>query len=298
MTSEQYLVLVSSFIPFGPQRLGLLLKYFTTPGRVWEASTCELLNTGLKGKMVEDFDAYRKGVNVAEYFRRLKKLGISFVTKFSKSYPANLRGLDDAPYTLYIKGKLLKRDVRAVAVVGTRRITGYGREVAEIFSSGLARNGVTVVSGLARGVDTMAHKSALKAGGRTIAVLGSGLDYVYPPENIGLVSDIIRSGGAVASEFPLGYPVSGVNFITRNRIISGLSKAVLVVEGEVKSGTLITASHAANQGKDVFAVCGQITSPMSGAPHFLIKNGAKIAFEVGDILSSLDEVARISDRSQ
>lgn len=288
MTSEEYLVLVSSFIPFGPQRLGLLLKYYKTPKKIWEASTYDLINTGLKEKIVSDFEFYRRRIKPVEYFQKLDKLGVSYVTKYSKGYPENLEGLDDAPYTLYLKGKLSKKDARAVAIVGTRRMTDYGQRVTEMFAKGLAENGVTIVSGLARGVDTLAHKTALKVGGRTIAVFGCGLDYVYPPENESLANDIVRFGSAVVSEFPLGYPISRVNFVIRNRIISGLAKAVLVIEGEVKSGTLITASHAANQGKEVFAVCGQITSPMSGAPHFLIKNGAKIAFEVGDILSNLD----------
>lgn len=167
-------------------------------------------------------------------------------------------------------------------------MTSYGREVAEKFSKGLASFGVTIISGLAHGIDTAAHKGALSVGGRTVAVLGNGLDTIYPLENTGLAKEIIESGGAILSEYPLGYPALPENFANRNRIVSGMSKAVVVVEGAEKSGTLLTATHAAEQGKTVFAVPGQITNPMSFAPHFLLKNGARIATDVKDVIEELD----------
>ena len=189
---------------------------------------------------------------------------------------------------LYYKGVLDSLKTNSVAIVGTRRMTSYGREVTERFSSGLGNLGVTIISGLARGVDTVAHKACLSVNGKTVAVLGNGLDTVYPPENANLADEIIKKGGAIISEYPLGYPALPVNFAIRNRIVSGLSDAVIVIEGAEKSGTLLTAGHAAEQGKTVFAVPGQITSPLSASPLYLLKNGAKIASSVKDILDELD----------
>ncbi|MCX6705406.1 MAG: DNA-processing protein DprA, partial [Candidatus Woesebacteria bacterium] len=177
--------------------------------------------------------------------------------------------------------------------VGTRKVTSYGREVTQKFSSELASFGITIISGLAYGVDTVAHKACLSVHGKTVAVLGNGLDTIYPFENTALALEIIKAGGAIISEYPLGYPALPVNFAIRNRIVSGLSDAVIVIEGAEKSGTLLTASHAAEQGKTVFAVPGQITSPLSAAPLFLLKNGAKIATETKDILDELDMQVKV-----
>ena len=215
-------------------------------------------------------------------------MSIDAVTKDDVSYPQNLRDLDDAPSVLYIKGKVKPQDSNAVAIVGSRRITVYGKEVTERFAGELARLGITIISGLAFGIDLEAHKKCLEAEGRCIAVLASGLDQITPKSNEWLGLKILKAGGALISEYPLGTIPQKSFFPFRNRIISGLSRAVLVIEGRQKSGTLHTASHAAKQGREVFAVPGQITSPMSEAPHFLIKNGAKIAFSVNDILEELD----------
>ncbi|MBU0572337.1 DNA-processing protein DprA [Patescibacteria group bacterium] len=202
-----------------------------------------------------------------------------------KRYPENLLALPDneRPELLYISGKIRKRDRKAVAIVGSRKMTDYGKRMAAKFARELAKNKVTIISGLARGIDTIAHKAALSAGGRTIAVLGCGLDIIYPPENKAL-AERVRKNGALVSEFPLGTKPLGRNFLTRNRIISGLSLAVLVVEGARRSGTLSTASWAANQGREVFAIPGPIDSPLSAAPLFLIENGAQIAQNPKDIL--------------
>ena len=202
-----------------------------------------------------------------------------------KHYPENLLTLSDneRPELLYISGKIRKKDRKAVAIVGSRRMTNYGKRTTARFARELAKNNVTIVSGLARGIDTVAHKAALSAGGRTIAVLGCGLDIIYPPENKALAGRV-RNSGALVSEFSLGTKPLGKNFLTRNRIISGLSLAVLVVEGARRSGTLSTASWAANQGREVFAVPGPIDSPLSAAPLFLIENGAQIAQNPKDIL--------------
>lgn len=288
MTDKEYLVALCAFTDFGSARINLLTSYFKSAKKVWEISNIKLQEVGLNPKIIERFDKHRNNFNFDGYFERLDELNIKFLTRKDENYPNNLKGLDNAPILLYCIGNLSKNDDNAVAIVGSRKMTSYGREVAEKFSTDLASYGVTIVSGLARGIDTVAHKSVLAVNGRTLAVIASGLDTIYPPENLGLTKEIIKKGGAILSEYPLGYSALPVNFPSRNRIVSGLSKAVIVVEGERKSGTLLTASHAAEQGRTVFAIPGQITSPMSGAPHFLLQNGAKMAISPKDILDELD----------
>lgn len=204
-------------------------------------------------------------------------------------YPKNLSEISDLPKKIYVKGKILPRDSKAVAIVGSRITSKYGREVAYKFSYDLAKNGVTIVSGLARGIDTIAHSAALQAKGRTIAVLANGIDIVYPPENASLARRIEKAG-ALISEFEPGTKPLPKNFLTRNRIISGLSLAVLVIEGKSRSGTLSTATHAANQGREVFAVPGPINSPLSALPNYLIENGAQIAQRPDDIWEYLESL--------
>lgn len=216
------------------------------------------------------------------------KKGIYKLHWLDKAYPENLLGLpaNERPELLYLSGKIKKSDRKAVAIVGSRKTTVYGRKMAKKFARELAGNKMTIVSGLARGIDTVAHTEALKTGGRTIAVMGCGLDIVYPPENK-LLAKKIRENGALISEFTLGTKPHAKNFLTRNRIISGLSLAVLVVEGAERSGTLSTAAWAASQGREVFAIPGPITSPLSAAPLFLIENGAQIARSPKDILDAV-----------
>jgi len=288
MSNKEYLVALYAFSDFGPARAGLLLSYFKSAKNVWNASFNELLEVGLRKTSVEKFILHRNNFDFIKYFERLKKLNIGYLIKSDRDYPENLKELDSAPLVLYYRGKLSKNDGNAVAIVGSRKMTSYGKDVTEKFSGELAAYGLTIVSGLARGVDTVAHWGALNAGGRTVAVIASGLDRIYPPENNGLVLEIIKRGGVIFSEYPLGYPPLPVNFPLRNRIISGLSKVILVIEGAKKSGTLLTASHAADQGKTVFAIPGQITSLYSEAPLFLLQNGAKLATCVKDILDELN----------
>jgi DNA processing protein len=288
VTEKKYLLALSSFVAFGPARLGLLIGYFKSPKRVWQAKTNELLGCGLKRTLVDQFVSHRSNFDIEEYIKRLKKYSVSFVIKNDKSYPKNLAEIDTAPLVLYVKGILKQRDVNSVAIVGSRRMTSYGKEVAERFATQLCNWGVSIISGLAFGVDAKAHEACIEAGGRAIAVLASGLDIVSPRSNQYLADRIVSSGGALISEYPLGYPPQKSSFPNRNRIISGMAKAVLVIEGLAKSGTIHTAKHAAEQGREVFCVPGQITSPMSGAPHYLIQNGAKIAFAPADILRELD----------
>lgn len=292
MNGKNYLIALSAFIPFGPARLGVLLSYFKDPAKIWRLTAEELLEVGLSKRLVNEFLAFRSGFNIEDYLERLKRFSLRCLVKGEKDYPSNLAEIDSAPWVLYVWGDFKERDKDAVAVVGSRKMSAYGREVTEKFSFELAEAGVTIISGLARGIDTVSHQASLAAGGRTIAVVGSGLDVIYPPENRALALKIARNG-AVVSEYPLGYPALRMNFAARNRIISGLAKAVLVVEGAEKSGTLLTASHAAGQGRQVFAVPGQITSPLSFAPHFLIRNGVKIAFDSRDLLEELDIQFRV-----
>lgn len=296
MTEKETLVALAAFVPFGPARLNLLLNYFESAKNIWRTNGHELTSLGLGNKQVTEFLKHRENFDEKDYFNKLKKYRINVLTIFEKKYPTNLRGFDSAPIVLYVKGTINKGDANAISIIGSRKMTSYGKEVAWKFSSELVNYGVTIVSGLARGIDTVAHSSAITAGGRTIAVLASGLDTIYPPENASLANKIAENG-ALISEYPLGHPAFRANFANRNRIISGLSKAVLVVEGAKKSGTLLTASHAANQGIQVFAVPGPITSPLSGAPLFLLKNGAFLATSPKDIVAEMDLQLRVNSQA-
>ncbi|EKE13212.1 MAG: hypothetical protein ACD_13C00052G0001 [uncultured bacterium] len=297
MTESEYLTAICAFTYFGPARVRLLTSYFKSPKKVWESTLRELAEVGLPEKKTIEFLNFRKNFNIESYFERLTKLNIKVTTFLDNKFPEIFKILDGAPVVLYYRGSLNGLKTNSVAIVGTRRMTSYGKEVTEKFSSELSSFGVTIISGLARGVDTTAHKASLLAGGITIAVLGNGLDSVYPPENKTLAEEIIQKGGAVISEYPLGYPVLPANFAIRNRIVSGLATCVLVIEGAEKSGTLLTASHAAEQGKTVFAVPGPITSPLSKAPFYLLKNGARMATETRDILDELDMEVRANEKS-
>jgi len=195
---------------------------------------------------------------------------------FDKDYPDSLRAMTSPPPQITVVGKLLKQDSCALAIVGTRTPTNYGKKVAREFTKYFVQQGITIISGLARGIDTIAHETAIKEGGRTIAVLGSGVNTIYPPENRLLYNEISKHG-AVISQFHKDAKPLGKHFLARNRLIAGLSVAVVVIEGQKKSGTLSTATHAANLGKDVFAVPGEISNPYAGAPNYLISQGATIA---------------------
>jgi len=292
MIEKEALIALSSYAPFGSVRIGLLISFFGSAKNVWSAEADDLAKIGLGKERLSGFLSHRKLFDLSNYLKILENKNIRVICRGEKEYPRDLGQIDSAPIIIYVKGKINKSEVR-VAIVGSRNMTPYGREMAGRFAGELATFGICIVSGLARGIDTCAHKAALDADGRTIAVLGCGLDTVYPPENYYLAENIVKKGGAIISEYPLAYPVLKINFAARNRIISGLSKAVLVIEGTRNSGTLLTASHAAEQGRSVFAVPGPITSPNSEAPHYLLKNGAIIANKPGDILEELGLEARV-----
>jgi DNA processing protein len=271
----------------GSVRFKMLLDAFGSAEAAWNASPEALLEAGLGRKIVESFQHFRKGVSLEQVLERLDDLNVQVLTWEDEEYPPHLKEIDQPPPVIYIRGNLVPEDEWAVAIVGTRKVTAYGRQVAEDVASTLARNGVTIVSGLARGVDSLAHQAALNAGGRTLAVLGSGVDRVYPPENRKLAAQIMEQG-ALVSDYALGTPPDGINFPPRNRLISGLSMAVIVVEAGETSGALITASFAAEQGRDVFAVPGNINAPQSKGTNRLIRDGAQPLLNPQDVLEALN----------
>jgi DNA processing protein len=271
----------------GPARVRRLLDHFGDLAAAWSAPAEALRAAGLDPRALENLLAVRKGTDLEAALRRIEASGVQVLTWESPEYPRNLLTIAQPPPVLYLRGTLTPADEWAVALVGTRRASAYGREAARQLGGGLAANGVTVVSGLARGIDAEAHRAALEAGGRTIAVLGSGLDNVYPPENRALAEAISRAG-ALVSDYPLGTPPDSSNFPPRNRIISGLSKAVVIVEAGEDSGALITADYAAEQGRDVFAVPGSIFQRTSRGTNKLIQQGAKPILGASDILEELN----------
>ncbi len=287
MDNIEYLLALHSVNGLGPVRLKALLGYYKDPKLAWEAEAKEILKIGIPQNTVSLLVETRKKLKPEKYLELIEKSGIKFLTVFDEKYPALLKQIYDPPTVLYYKGEILPDDGRAVAVVGTRNLTGYGKTVSERFAFDLASLGVTIVSGLARGVDTEAHKAAISAKGRTLAILGGGLKNIYPPENTELAEKITRGFGAVISEYPFDIPYSRGMFPSRNRIISGFSLGVLVTEAAVNSGSLITARAALDQGREVFAVPGPITSEFSKGPSYLIKQGAKLVTSADEILEEL-----------
>jgi DNA processing protein len=264
-----------------------LLDRFGTPEAVFQARLDELLEIeGLGEKVAREI---RKGPvekNVEKELHLLEVVGGKMMTIKDESYPKRLKEIYDPPPLLYVRGELKEEDELAVAIVGSRKTTPYGRWITEKMGQELARHGITIVSGMARGIDSHAHWGALSGGGRTIAVLGSGVDVVYPPENRNLYKRIIDQG-AVLSEFPMNSPPEGGHFPKRNRIISGLSIGVVVVQAGMESGSLITANCALEQGREVFAVPGNVGSDGSRGTHQLIKDGAKLVESSDDILEEV-----------
>jgi DNA processing protein len=285
--TEAYLAL--NLLPkIGPIRVRRLLETFGAPERILSASTNELISVpGIGRDMADTIRNWESQIDLTEELRRIAKHGVELLTIEDERYPAALREIHDPPHLLYLRGTLLPRDRHAIAVVGSRRITHYGRETARRLSFQLAHAGVTVISGLARGIDTAAHEAALAAEGRTIAVLGSGIGNIYPPENAALAERIATSG-AVLSEFPVLYVPDRQSFPLRNRIVSGMSQGILVVEAPARSGSLITANQAMEQGRTVYAVPGPIDRPSSEGCNRLIQDGAKLVIDSRDVLEEME----------
>lgn len=282
-----YLLVLHRINGLGPIRLKAILDYFQDPQIAWEADPKEMLQIGIPRNIVELLVETRKKLDPEKYLESIKKAEVKWVTIFDENYPKILKEIYDPPIILYYKGEILPADERAIAVVGTRKISGYGKLVTEKLTKELVESEITIISGLARGVDTQAHKTAIETGGRTLAVLGGGLKHVFPPENVSLADKIAYGFGAVLSEFPPDHPSLPGNFPARNRIIAGLSRAVLVTEAAEDSGSLITARLALEQGKDIFAIPGPITSDLSKGPLNLIKQGAKLVASGEEILEEL-----------
>jgi DNA processing protein len=280
----------------GAARLRAMLDFFGDVQSVWNAPADALKNAGLPISIIENLVKFRSNVCLDEVYERIQKQNIQVLIWDDDDYPVRLREISNSPPVLYVRGKLTDEDEWSVAIVGTRRISPYGRQVAERIASKLASSGLTVVSGLALGVDTVAHQSSLSAGGRSLAVLGSGVDRIYPSQNRALAEKLIERG-ALVSDYAPGTPPEANNFPPRNRIISGLSLATVVVEAGLKSGALITANFALEQGREVFAVPGNIFAPQSRGPNRLIQNGANPLLDPQQILEVLD-LTRVTEQRE
>jgi DNA processing protein len=283
----KYWVAFSGIPGIGRVRIAQLKERFGSLKDAWKAPEGKLRQAGLDSRSIDALVALRPRIRLDAQMEEMERYHVNVFICEEASYPCRLRQIYDYPPVLYVKGNLPAEDEPCLAIVGTRRPTIYGRQATEEIVSDLARSKITIVSGLARGIDSVAHRAALDAGGKTIAVFGSGLDIVYPSENARLAQSIIEHG-ALVSEFPLGVKPRPENFPLRNRIMSGLSHGVLVVEAGEKSGALITAHQAVEQNREVFAIPGSILSPASQGTNRLIQEGAKLIRNYADILEELN----------
>jgi len=284
---KKSLILLNKIKSLSFEKIEAIINHFKDVDNIFKAKRSDFLQVrGLKEKDIENIISSRCSKEIDQELRLIDKEKITILDIFDKDYPKLLRQVSRPPLVLYIKGRVEVLDKFCFAIVGTRLATVYGLSMAEKFSYNLSSLGMMIVSGLARGIDTAAHKAALRAG-QTIAVLGSGLLHIYPRENENLAERIVQSG-ALVSEFPLKEPPYRENFPRRNRIISGLSKGVLIVEAPQRSGALITARYALEQNREVFALPGKADSPLSKGTHFLIKAGAKLVDSLEDVLEELN----------
>ena len=274
----------------GPVAVATLLQHFGSLEAAWETDEGELIEAGITANAARAIIAERSGIDLDEELEKLERHDVRAIPLDDPAYPRLLREIPTPPILLYIRGTVEPEDELAIGIVGTRRATGYGTDMARRISTDLASAGVAVVSGLALGIDTVAHRAALDAGGRTIAVCGCGLDTIYPPRNRNLAARIVEQG-AMVSEFPIGTKPDARNFPARNRIISGLSRGTVVVEAPRRSGALITARFAADQGRDVYAVPGSALSQASEGSHMLIRDGATLVTSGADVLEDLNLIA-------
>lgn len=273
----------------GPAKMTALLDAFPDIAAAWHAGEGDLERAGLDRRAISTFLETRNEVDLDAYLAEVQEAGVTVLTWESADYPRYLREVPAPPPVLYVAGEILEQDQWAVAVVGTRRLSPYGRQMTRELVTGLVRSNITIVSGLARGIDGIGHKTAVEMGGRTLAVLGSGIDCLYPPEHRGLARRIIKQRqGAIISDYPLGTQPDAKNFPPRNRIISGLALGVLVIEAGDRSGALITANFALEQNREVFAVPGNVTSRSSVGTNRLIQQGAKLVTGPEDILEELN----------
>jgi DNA processing protein len=288
MTDREAYIALNMIEGIGPIKVQALIEALGSPQAVFDPEQSDLRRVkGIGEKLSETILTQRTQVDPQAEIEKAEALGIHIITPLDAEYPSALKTIHDPPLALYVRGKIEPRDRHALGIVGSRKCTNYGLSTADRMAYQLAQTGFTVVSGLARGIDTVAHQGALKARGRTIAVLGAAIDQLYPPENAEL-ADAIAGSGAVISEYPLGRQADRQTFPYRNRIISGLSMGIIVVEAGFKSGSIHTADAAMEQGRSVFAVPGRIDSPASKGTNCLIKNGAKLVDNVDDILEEFE----------
>lgn len=280
----------------GPVRLRRLRSFFGDLETAWNAAPAALAEAGLGQKLRERLIHARAALDLEKIRDDYQRRGIRVLTWEDDEYPRHLVEIDGSPPVLYLRGSILPEDHWAVAVVGTRRMTPYGRQVTQELVGAIARYGLTVVSGLARGVDSVAHREVLRRGGRTLAILGCGVDQVYPPENRRLASEIQKQG-ALISDYPPATAPEAMHFPARNRIIAGLSQVIVVIEAGERSGALITASFGADQGKEVFAVPGNIHAPQSRGANRLIQIGAKPMLQSSDVLAALELSTLLTNKS-
>ena len=289
----KYWLALGQFSKFGPVRLGKLLAFFGTPAAILNAAQGDLAQAGIEPEVAKEFTLMRARLSPEELLAELEREQVGVLLFDDPAYPLNLKEIHGAPRLLYYKGKLPSPDEINLAVVGARKFSAYGRQITDSLIFELAQAGLTIVSGLALGIDSLAHLAALAANGPTIAVLGSGLDRqsIYPSSNRYLADKIIGEGGLLLSEFPLRTEPLKHNFPQRNRLISGLSVGTLVIEAGEKSGSLITAKFALEQNREVLAVPGSIYNPASAGTNWLIKQGAAVVTKASDVLDALDLLA-------
>ena len=295
MPDRHYLIALSAVPGIGPVRMRRLLATLGTAEAIWRAPAQVLRATGLEERLITSLQKTRATLDPESLPARLERARTRAIVPEDAEFPAALIALPHMPLILYVRGEITPADARAVAIVGTRRATSYGREVTRRVTSDLVAAGVTIVSGMARGVDAVAHQTSLEAGGRTLAVLGCGPDIIYPSEHRQL-AERIAERGALVSEYPPGTPPDAPNFPARNRLISALALGVVITEAGARSGALITAGFAADQGREVFAVPGNVLTGHADGCHALLRDGASLATSASDILEALD-LARREERA-
>ncbi len=297
MSGLKYWLAFNYISGIGPSKIQALLGHFGSLEHAWGATEVQLRTIGFDSRSIQAFLDARQTFDLDRYAQQVEKSGASVLTWADADYPELLREIPAAPPLIFLRGRFEPVDRWAVAVVGTRRLSAYGRQVTHELVSGLVRNGITIISGLARGIDAVAHRTALEEGGRTIAVMASGIDKIYPPEHRDLAHQIVDGRGVLISDYPLGAEPESAHFPARNRLISGLSLGVLVIEAGEKSGALITSRFALEQNREVFAVPGNINSPNSVGTNKLIQQGGKLVSRVEDILEELN-LRMIADQAE
>jgi DNA processing protein len=285
-----YHALLAHFPKITYTRFKKLFTYFSNAEAIWHAEFNELVQSGIDESIADEFMHWKEMVNTDEILNKMEKERITTVSIGQPEYPLLLSEINDPPHTLFIRGTLPPQKNPTIAIVGTRHNTAYGKHICEEFSTGLAVKGITVVSGLALGIDGISHNAVVKAHGTTLAILGSGIDqaHIYPSLHTQLAEEIIETGGALISEYPPGFSATRYSFPARNRIIAGLSLGVLVIEAQEESGALITAHQALDYNREVMAIPHSLTSPTGKGNHKLLKQGASLVTTVEDVIELLN----------